>query len=71
LISSEEQIHLLKVPIENAEFLVCLEVQDSFGCIDEFCDSLLLDYEQEIYLYNIFTPNNDGYSDVFIFDALG
>jgi gliding motility-associated-like protein len=48
---------------------VCLKITDSFGCVDEFCDTIKLeDNAFKLILPNVFTPGVDGKNDAFDID---
>ncbi|PCJ64353.1 MAG: hypothetical protein COA58_13445 [Bacteroidetes bacterium] len=44
---------------------LCLEVESDFGCKDEICKIIEI---PRIKLYNVFTPGNDGFNNVFDID---
>jgi gliding motility-associated-like protein len=48
---------------EDREIEVCLEVEDSLGCRDTLCKNIKI-YKLGYWLYNVFTPNEDGYNDI-------
>jgi gliding motility-associated-like protein len=54
----------------NRTFEICLIVKDSFGCIDTICQQLKMS-KLMYYLFNTFTPNNDGYNDVYNIKTVG
>jgi gliding motility-associated-like protein len=45
-------------------FKVCLIATDSLGCKDTLCKKLNV-YSLKYFIYNTFTPNQDGYNDQF------
>ena len=46
----------------DKEIEVCLSVEDSMGCKDTVCQSINI-YKLAYFLFNVFTPNNDGKND--------
>ena len=46
----------------DKEIEVCLMVEDSMGCKDTLCQSINI-YKLAYFLFNVFTPNNDGKND--------
>jgi gliding motility-associated-like protein len=54
----------------NRTFEICLIVKDSFGCVDTICHNLKMS-KLLYYLFNTFTPNNDGYNDVYKIKTVG
>ena len=54
----------------NRTFEICLIVKDSFGCVDTICQQLKMS-KLMYYLFNTFTPNNDGYNDVYNIKTVG
>jgi len=47
---------------EDKEIEVCLSVEDSMGCKDTVCQKINI-YKLAYFLFNVFTPNNDGKND--------
>ena len=54
----------------NRTFEICLIVKDSFGCVDTICHNLKMS-KLMYFLFNTFTPNNDGYNDVYNIKTVG
>lgn len=48
---------------EDREIEVCLVVRDSFGCVDTLCRKVNI-YKLGYWIYNAFSPNQDGSNDV-------
>ena len=46
----------------DKEIEVCLSVEDSMGCKDTVCQNINI-YKLAYFLFNVFTPNNDGKND--------
>ncbi len=47
---------------EDKEIEVCLSLEDSMGCKDTVCQKINI-YKLTYFLFNVFTPNNDGKND--------
>ena len=49
----------------NGTFTVSLIVQDEYGCFDTAFLDIESEFYKELNLYNVFTPNGDGFNDDF------
>ncbi len=47
---------------KDTQIQICLVAKDSLGCADTLCKILNI-YSLKYFLYNVFTPNNDGKND--------
>jgi gliding motility-associated-like protein len=47
-------------------YMVCLQVENQYGCIDDICKPVIIDDYFTIYVPNAFTPTGDGINDIFI-----
>ena len=47
---------------KDTQIQICLVAKDSLGCADTLCKTLNI-YSLKYFLYNVFTPNNDGKND--------
>jgi hypothetical protein len=52
--------------IEQADFNICLEATNQYGCKDTLCQSVYIESILLVYVPNSFTPDADGINDVFI-----
>ncbi|MES2285618.1 MAG: gliding motility-associated C-terminal domain-containing protein, partial [Bacteroidota bacterium] len=57
------------VPLGN--FIVCLTVDNGFGCADSACSTVDIYVNSVVVIPNIFTPNGDGINDVFTVQGAG
>ena len=49
----------------------CLKVSDKNGCSDTICLAFPNKFKESLKIYNVFTPNNDGYNDKYFVDIEG
>lgn len=54
---------------DTGRFNPCLFVLNNEGCRDTFCQEIDLQYYEELILYNVYTPGDDGKNDAFFFDT--
>ncbi len=52
--------------IEQADFDVCLEAVNQYGCKDTLCQTIYIESMLLVYVPNAITPDKDGINDVFI-----
>ena len=50
---------------ETGSYLVCLTVENEFGCEAKICDSIDIIAESLLDIPNAFSPNNDGVNDIY------
>ena len=49
----------------------CLKVSDKNGCSDSVCLAFPNKFKESLDLYNVFTPDDDGYNDNYLVDIVG
>jgi len=49
---------------------ICINVENSAGCIDSICKSLTVEENIEVIIPNVITPNGDGENDTFIIQGI-
>jgi gliding motility-associated-like protein len=64
--SSNEISPIVSYPMEPGIYTVGLEVVNEAGCRDSLYGEIKVEYDGNVTLPNIFTPDNDGYNDVFV-----
>ncbi len=50
---------------DTGKYMVCLTVENQYGCRDNICRKLEIKPYWTIYVPNTFTPNGDGFNDFF------
>lgn len=56
---------------EKGVFYPCLYVENFDGCADTICDEVNVELIRELKIPNVFTPDHDGFNDVFEILAVG
>lgn len=51
--------------IEDLRQEVCLELVNSYGCVDSICQPITVQGDYTFYVPNAFTPNSDGRNEIF------
>jgi len=49
--------------LDTGTFEVCMAAESKYGCKDTICKEVSNDYYAYAKLFNVFTPNNDGFND--------
>ncbi len=62
------RVNFFKTP---GNYVVCLNVYDTFGCSNFHCDNLRIEDDCTLYIPNAITPNADGINDLFAVEAYG
>jgi gliding motility-associated-like protein len=60
-----------KVYDDNGKFPVMLVVKNEHGCVDTVYKVITIEEDVNIFIPNVFTPNDDGMNDVFNVKGLG
>jgi len=63
-VSSSSQWSINTSDIDENPAYVCLEVQDSLGCVDLACEYIITTSSLTVYAPTAFTPDHDGHNDV-------
>ena len=64
IVTTASFTHRYEVSNTTSSYSVTLNAVDKYGCTNSFTKSILLDLK----VPNVFTPNNDGYNDLFMPD---
>lgn len=56
---------------ESGVFTPCLFVKDNLGCTDTLCREVNVELVTKVIIPNVFTPDNDGFNDVYDILATG
>ena len=64
--SSDEISPIVSYPLVPGNYTVGLVIVNEAGCRDSLFDVIKVEYDGNVTLPNIFTPDNDGYNDVFV-----
>lgn len=62
-VSSNSQWNINTSEIDDNPAVVCLEVQDSLGCVDLACEYIITTSSLTVYAPTAFTPDHDGQND--------
>lgn len=68
---SEDEHPVYTYPRFAKKYLVRLDVTSPEGCVDRTEKEVSIEHTTGLSLYNVFTPNNDGVNDLFVFDVVG
>lgn len=64
--SSDEISPIVSYPLVPGNYTVGLVIVNEAGCRDSLFDVIKVEYDGNFTLPNIFSPDNDGYNDVFV-----
>ncbi len=64
-LSNEENTTYTFDIVQGSSVRVCLRAFNDLGCVDTECQDIVIPEVFFFYVPNTFTPNNDGYNDVF------
>lgn len=64
--SSDELSPIVSFPLVPGNYTVGLVIVNEAGCRDSLFDVMKVEYDGNVTLPNIFTPDNDGFNDVFV-----
>jgi gliding motility-associated-like protein len=70
---SNEKNPVLDLPDmeSSSSWLVCLAMENEFGCRDTVCKTLSISSELILFMPSAFTPDNDGVNDLFFPTIIG
>ena len=69
--ATTEDVEITFAPVDLAEYEVCLQTTNMFGCTDTLCQTISMQSELLVYVPNAFTPDNDGLNDLLTPSVLG
>ena len=69
--ATTEDVEITFAPVDLAQYEVCLQTTNMFGCTDTLCQTISMESELLVYVPNAFTPDNDGLNDLLTPSVLG